>query len=179
MRIPLIAYPVAFAGALVAGRAISGGSGPASDATAATTTPTATTADDGWTGFDGSGTQLGGDGTGGVLQSPITPAPTPTPATTPVVTDINGAAPDRIGVRPAGATGWVVVSGSAPFYTKVSSTKWQRKYGTVSFSAWCGTPTAVYGTWGTTANRIVKILSGAHAGQFLGINTAAVNYTRG
>lgn len=184
-RIPLIAYPAAFAGALVAGRALSGGgAGPATDTTTPTTTPTATTADDGWTGFDGAGTQLGGDGTGGVLQSPIT---TPNPATpTPsvpspgsTVVDINGRAPDRIGVRPAGATGWIVVRGPVYWYSKTSSGTYNSAPGTAEFSAWVGSPFTAKGSKSGSAT-VVRILSGAHNGQVIGIATSAgLTYTAG
>lgn len=178
-RIPLLAYPAAFAGALVAGRVISGGSsGPASDATTAADTTTPATANDGWTGFDNSGSQFGSDGSsGGVLPAPITTPTTPPPPTGSTVTDINGAAPDRIGVRPSGATGWVVVSGSTPFYTKKTDGTYARNYTSVTFSAWVATPFSARGTWGT--NWVARILSGSHAGQLVGTGTGSVSYTRG
>lgn len=180
-RIPILAYPAAFGGALVLGRLVAGGgSGPASDAAGGagdTTKPT--TADDGWGGFDSSGTQFPADGTGGgVLPTPVDggnggSTPPPTGST---VTDINGAAPDRIGVRPAGATGWVSVSGRAAWYQKAGSA-YTRTYADMLFTAWCGTPFAVKGSWGTT--NVAKILSGSHAGKLLGLGSTSVRYTRG
>jgi hypothetical protein len=92
--------------------------------------------------------------------------------------DPNGAAPDRIGRRPAGATGWVVVDGSTPWFTRRADGRYVVAYVVVKFSAWVGTPFVARKATGGRAS-IARVLSGPHAGQLVGIYTPAVGYTRG